>query len=125
MPASKPHILIAEDEKPVAKALSLKLEHEGFAVTIVENGVDALAAIEKDDFSCLVLDLMMPEMDGFEVLSALQEKQITGVPILVASNLAQAEDIARAKDLGADDYYVKSDTPLTVVVERVQKLART
>jgi two-component system response regulator ResD len=123
MTATKRHILIAEDEKPVAKALALKLEHEGYTVTIVENGKEALQKIAAGGFDCMVLDLMMPVMDGFEVLQELQEKQAT-LPILVASNLAQAEDMERAKSLGAKDYYVKSDTPLTTVVEQIKKMSQ-
>lgn len=123
MTATKRHVLIAEDEKPVAKALALKLEHEGYAATIVENGKEALEKIATGSFDCMVLDLMMPIMDGFEVLQELQEKQAT-LPVLVASNLAQAEDMERAKSLGAKDYYVKSDTPLTTVVEQIKKMSR-
>ncbi len=123
MTASKGHILIAEDEKPVAKALALKLEHEGYTATMVENGSDAVKKIKTEKFDCIVLDLMMPVMDGFEVLQELQELH-SEVPVLVASNLAQAEDIERAKKLGAENYYVKSDTPLTQVVSQVQTMIK-
>lgn len=123
MTASKGHILIAEDEKPVSKALALKLEHEGYATTVVENGSDAVQEIKTEKFDCIVLDLMMPVMDGFEVLQELQELH-SEVPVLVASNLAQAEDIERAKKLGAENYYVKSDTPLTQVVSQVQAMIK-
>jgi CheY-like chemotaxis protein len=123
MTTIKKRILIAEDEKPVAKALELKLEHEGYVVTVAENGKDALDHMTSGEFDCLVLDLMMPIVDGFEVMQQLQEKKIQ-IPILVASNLAQAEDIERAQSLGAKEYYVKSDTPLTTVVEKIKKMSR-
>jgi DNA-binding response OmpR family regulator len=115
------HILVAEDERPVAKALQLKLEHSGFTVSIVENGEDALKMLGEQKIDLLILDLMMPKLDGFGVLEAMKEKGIK-TPVMVASNLSQTEDIERAKKLGAKDYYIKSDTPVASVVEHVEKM---
>ena len=112
-------ILIVEDEKPLSHALEMKLGHEGYETHVVTNGTDALAALEKDRFHMILLDLIMPVMDGFAVLSALKERKNT-VPVIVLSNLGQAEDQAKTKELGAIDYFVKSNTPIADIVSRVK-----
>jgi CheY-like chemotaxis protein len=113
-------ILIAEDEKPMAKALELKLKGSGFEAKAVFNGVEALAEMEKEKYDLLLLDLMMPVMDGFGVLEALKNKPDNKTLVIVSSNLSQAEDINRAKALGAVDYFVKSDTPISEVVNHIK-----
>lgn len=116
-------ILVAEDEKPMARALQLKLYKSGFDVKVVYNGEEAVEALEKEKFDLLLLDLMMPKKDGFYVLITIREKNIN-VPIIVSTNLSQDEDIKKAKELGADDYFVKSNTPIIKVVEYVEKLLK-
>lgn len=113
-------ILVAEDEKPMAKAMELKLSHSGFDVKTVFNGEEVLAIIEQEKFDLIFLDLIMPKLDGFHVLEELKKKNST-VPIVVLSNLGQEEDIRRAKELGAKDYFVKSDTPIADIVVYTKK----
>lgn len=112
-------ILIADDEKPIARALELKLNHSGFAATSVYDGQQALDLLSKDKFDLLLLDLMMPQADGFTVLEELK-KRGSSMPVIVVSNLNQPEDIKKAMDLGAKDFFIKSDTPLSGVVEHVK-----
>ena len=114
-------VLIAEDEKPMAKALELKLNNSGFEAKAVFNGNEAILEMEKEKYDLLLLDLMMPSMDGFSVLEKMKEKGIK-IPVIVSTNLSQEEDVQKAKDLGAKDYFVKSDTPINKVVEYVQKI---
>ncbi|RJQ34675.1 response regulator [Candidatus Parcubacteria bacterium] len=116
-------ILVVEDEKPMAKALVLKLNHAGFEATMANNGEEALEILQKEQFDLMLLDLIMPRMDGFSVLEKIKEKGIK-VKIVVTSNLGQEEDFARAKDLGAGDYFVKSDTSLSEIVEYVSQLEK-
>lgn len=113
-------VLIAEDERPIANALSLKLSHEGFEVKTVYNGREALDSLEKENFNLLILDLMMPEVSGFEVLSKMKEKGIK-VPVFISSNLSQTEDVNKTKELGAIDFFVKSDTPVSEIVSKIKK----
>ncbi len=125
MPEKK-YILIVEDEHAIAKALQLKLQHSGFDVQVVSNGKEALALCEKKKarrFDLILLDLIMPIMNGFDFLAALKSKGVD-IPVIVSSNLSQDEDIKRAKALGADDYYVKSEIPISGVVEHVQKILK-
>ena len=117
-PVSKT-ILIAEDEKPMARALQLKLTHAGFAVEIAANGKQAIDLMAKKKYDLLLLDLIMPQVDGFGVLEALKKSKST-VPVLVLTNLSQEEDERRSKELGAKDFLVKADTAIADIVKKVQ-----
>lgn len=125
MPATKnvKNILVAEDEKPMARALELKLMRLGMNVKAVYNGQEALDAMEKEKFDMVLLDIMMPIKDGFGVLEWMKEKNIK-TPVIMLSNLSQAEDEKRAKALGAVEFYIKSDTPIAKLVEHIQALLR-
>lgn len=114
-------ILIVEDEKPLAHALELKLQHEGCNVTVASNGKDCLELIDNQVFDIVLLDLMMPVMDGFQVLAELQNKS-NKPNVFVLSNLSQHEDEERVLALGAKKYFIKSDTPLSVIVDEIKKL---
>lgn len=113
-------ILIAEDEKPMANALSLKLRSVGFETTLVYDGESAISAVREFSFDLIILDLVMPKKDGFFVLAELKKLKIT-TSVIVSSNLSQDEDIKRAKELGARDYFIKSDTTLAEIVEKVKQ----
>ncbi len=115
-------ILIVEDEKPLSHALEMKLRNQGFETTVVTNGHDALEILSKTKYDVVLLDLIMPVLDGFGVLGEMQNKKIK-IPVIVISNLGQAEDRAKTKALGAVDYFVKSNTPIAEIIERVKAVA--
>lgn len=119
MPKNK-KILVAEDEKPLSKALELKFENEGYDVFIAQNGEEAISLLSKEDFDVLILDLIMPKKDGFAVLEFLKSKN-KNIRIIVLSNLAQEEDFKKAKDLGAKSYFVKSNTPIVELVNYIKE----
>ena len=112
-------VLVVDDEHAIAKALKLKLEGDGTEVVVANDGTKALEQMGSGKFDLVLLDLMMPGADGFEVLEALKKKG-TKVSVIVMSNLGQSEDIARAKKLGAKDYLVKSDTSLSEIAKKVK-----
>jgi len=114
-------VLIVEDEAPIARALALKLHHSGFQAVIAADGEQAFDILQRDSFGLIVLDLVMPKLDGFAMLETLHERD-NKTPILVWSNLGQRQDMARARTLGASDYLVKSQTPLVDVVARIKQL---
>ncbi len=116
---TKKKILIIEDEKPLAHALQLKLEHEGFEVKTVENGDDGLAIIEKENDDLLLCDLIIHGLNGFQVLEKIKEKNLK-TPVMIMTNLTQEEDKKRAFDLGAIEFFVKSDTTISEIVESVK-----
>ena len=98
-------ILIIEDEKNLASFVSLELEHEGYNVTVEYNGRDGLAAALDKDFDLILLDLMLPEMDGFEVTRRFQAEKNTYIIMMTARDSVM--DIVAGLDRGADDYIVK------------------
>lgn len=114
-------ILIVEDEKPLSHALEMKLKNQGFGTTVVTNGHDAIEELSKNTFDLVLLDLIMPVMDGFGVLQEMINKKLC-VPVIVISNLGQSEDRAKTKALGAVDYFVKSNTPIAEIIERVKSV---
>lgn len=115
------HVLIVEDERPLAHALELKLQHEGFTTTVANNGKDGLDLILSGNFDVVLLDMMMPLMDGFQVLKELQKVDPKKKPtVFVISNLSQHEDESRVLEAGAAKYFIKSDTPLSVIVDEVK-----
>ncbi|HSW77350.1 MAG TPA: response regulator [Candidatus Chromulinivoraceae bacterium] len=122
MADSQKHILIVEDERPLSHALELKLQHEGFTVVVATNGQECLDLVDKEKFDVLLLDLIMPVMDGFQVLEALKAKKNAPSAVFVLSNLSQHEDEARVVALGAKKFFIKSDTPLTTIIDEVRKI---
>ena len=116
MPSKPKKILIIEDEKPMARALELKLTHQGFEAKSVFNGESAIETLEKEKFDLIICDLVMPKMDGFKVLLTLNEKKIK-TPVIVLTNLSQEDDEKRVKSLGAKEFFIKSNTPIANIVE--------
>ncbi|HKX73536.1 MAG TPA: response regulator [Candidatus Saccharimonadales bacterium] len=114
-------VLIVEDERPLSHALDLKLQHEGFTTVVANNGEECLTAIKEQEFDVVLLDLVMPVFDGFQVLEYLQ-KQPKRPAVFVLSNLSQAEDEDRVMKLGAKKYFIKSDTSLEVIVNEVKQV---
>lgn len=113
-------LLIIEDEKPLARVMSLKLNSVGYQTTAVFSGEEAISALAKASFNLIILDLLMPKGDGFSVLAHLNKLGIK-TPVIVTSNLSQSEDIEKAKKLGAVDYFVKSDITLAEMVNKVKQ----
>ena len=113
-------ILIVEDEELIAKPLSMKLRLSGFETKNAYNGEEALEILNKEKFDLILLDLLMPKVDGFSVLAELRKKGDT-TPIIVATNLNQAEEVSRVFELGCTNYYVKADTTLDQIVENAKK----
>lgn len=114
-------ILIVEDEKPLSHALKLKLSHEGYEVIIAGDGEEGIAQTSLKQFDLILIDIIMPKMDGFTMLSKLKESGNT-TTVIVLSNLGQEEDIVKAKELGVKDYMVKSNTPISKIVEVVNAI---
>jgi len=117
--AAQRSVLIVEDEKPLANALKLKLQHEGMATTIAVNGEECLKLLDEQAFDVVLLDMMMPVMDGFQVLQEIAKRPTKPV-VFVLSNLSVHDDKEKVLSLGAKKYFIKSDTPLSVIVEEVK-----
>ena len=113
-------ILVVEDEKPLTEALRSKLEHEGFEVYVAKNGEEGITMLNDDEFDLVLLDLLMPKIDGFGVLEEIKKKHLK-VPVFIQTNFDEPSDEERAKDLGAQAFFLKSDTPIAELVEEIKK----
>lgn len=114
-------ILIVEDEKPMANALVSKLSSVGFETVLVHDGAIAVSTLQESKFDLIILDLVLPGKNGFTILAELKKLEVT-TPVIISSNLTNEEDIRRAKELGARDYFIKSDTTLAEIVEKVKQV---
>lgn len=116
-------ILITEDDKFLANAYRLKLSKEGFETRVASDGREALEALKEYTPDLILLDLVMPVMDGFTTLEEIHKHpEWSKIPIIVASNLGQKEDMDRATSLGAKGYIVKADMPMSEIIEKIKKL---
>lgn len=113
-------ILIIEDEKVIAQALEFKLSQADFVTRMAVNGEEALATLSTESFDLIILDLIMPKVDGFEVLKVMKERRLI-TPVIVLTNLSNDEDERRAREFGVCEFFVKTNMPIAEIVERVKK----
>ena len=118
-------ILVAEDDKFLANAYRIKLVREGYDVKICYDGEEVFRSLENYTPDLIILDLIMPRMDGFLVLEYLKKtEKWENIPVIVVSNLGQSEDIVRATKLGAEDYMIKTDLSMKNLAEKVGAIVR-
>lgn len=121
MPAANTKVLLVEDEKMLAEMYSTKFAMEGFDVTKAFDGVEGLAAAKKATPDIILLDIIMPKLDGFAVLKELRaDPKLAKTPVILLTNLGQDDDVAKGKKLGATDYFVKADHTPAEVVQKVK-----
>lgn len=117
-----PKILIIEDEAVLSSVLSKKLLNEGYGVALAENGEEGLKKIKEEKPDLILLDIVMPKMDGFEVMKKInKDASLKSIPIIIISNSGQAVEIDKAIKLGAKDYLVKAVFDPQEVVNKVEK----
>ena len=115
-------LLIAEDELEISKVLKMVLEQQKYAVDVVDNGADALDYILDGDYDGVILDLMMPRMDGIEVLRRLRAEE-NATPVLVLTARSEVSDRVEGLDAGADDFLPKPFA-ITELLARVRAMLR-
>ncbi|MES3006009.1 MAG: response regulator [Patescibacteria group bacterium] len=114
-------ILLVEDDLLISQAYRFALGEAGFDVLLADDGKEALEKIKAEKPDLVLLDVIMPLVNGFEVLERLKKRGMEGKPpVIMISNLGQAADIARGKKLGAVDFLVKSNISLKSMVETVK-----
>ncbi|HLE44285.1 MAG TPA: response regulator [Methylomirabilota bacterium] len=114
-------ILLAEDDRFLRKAAEATLRQNGFTVLTAVDGEEALRLARAEAPDLVLLDLIMPKMQGFEVLRTLKQDPATaGIPVIVLSNLGQDSDVQRALEAGAAAYLIKANLPLHDLVLRVR-----
>ncbi|MEQ2129475.1 response regulator transcription factor [Caldanaerobacter subterraneus KAk] len=101
----KEKILIVEDERQIARFLQLEFEHEGYEVKIVYDGTSGVKEALEGDYDLVLLDIMLPGMDGYEVLKKIREN--SDIPVIMLTAKYEVKDKVRGLDIGADDYVTK------------------
>ena len=114
-------ILIVEDDKFLIDLISEKLNGEGFEIFKALDGEEGLKKVNEVNPDLVLLDLILPGIDGFEVLSQLkQNPALSSIPVIILSNLGQKEDIDKGLSLGAVDYLIKAHFTPNEIVEKVK-----
>ena len=120
MGESARRILLAEDDRFLRKAAETALKRQGFTVLAAVDGEEALRMARADAPDLILLDLIMPKLQGFEVLRALKADAATAAtPVIILSNLGQESDVKQAMEAGAAGYFVKANLSLQDLVKRV------
>jgi len=113
-------ILVIEDDTFLQGLVANKLGNADFDVTTASDGDEAMTELAKERFNCILLDLMLPDISGFDILKNIRETS-KSLPVIVFSNLSEDKDIKHAMSLGATDYLVKSNFTLEELVEKIEK----
>ena len=114
-------ILLVEDDQTLTEMYALKFKESGFELLLANDGLSGLEIAKKELPQVILLDIMMPKMDGFAVLTELKkDDQTKNTPVLMLSNLGQESDVEKGKKLGANDYIVKASMTPSQVIEKVK-----
>ena len=116
----KQHILIVDDEKIITKALSRIFQHNGFEVDTAHDGKEALKKVIKNNYHVILLDIILPEMNGVDVLAKIKEKK-PQTPVIMMTAYSNEEALHKAKQLGADDAILKPFDNIEQVVKTTKK----
>ncbi len=113
-------VLIAEDDMFIAQAYKTKLEAVGAEVKLAEDGAEAIEILKTFNPDVIVLDLVMPKQDGYDTLKLIRANdKYKKIKVIVATNLSQEEELKKARDAGADECLIKSDTGVEKMAEMV------
>lgn len=112
-------VLIVEDDPILVRIYTVRFKKEGFVTEVVTDGNQALESLRKSTPDVVLLDLVMPKMDGFSFLAALKKEKLPLPPTIVISNLDQSSDIHKAKDMGVVDYVVKGKSDLEEITKKI------
>jgi len=118
-------ILLVEDDEMLHKMYTQKFTQEGFEVIAAFNGAEGLKKAIEEKPQAILMDIIMPKMDGFVSLKKIkQNAQLVNIPIIMLTNLGQEEDIKKGRELGADDYFIKANHTPAEVVAKVKSLLK-
>jgi len=119
-------ILVIEDEATLQKALNEVLSNEGYEVISSLDGLRGLELAQEEIPDLILLDIILPKMDGFEVLKRIKkDDKISQIPVIILTNLSDISDIQKALDLGATTYLVKADFHIEDVLKKIEKILNT
>ena len=119
----KKNILIVEDDALLCRALSEAFSKEAFNVQSLGNGLEVFDHVQKNKPDVILLDLILPGLDGFAVLKQLKsESKFASIPVVIISNLGSAADVKSAKSLGAEEYFIKANSEIKEIISHIKNL---
>ena len=114
-------ILIIEDDKFLRELIAQKLIKEGFEISEAVDGEEGIKKIKEEKPDLVLLDLILPGIDGFEVLSRMREEStLSSIPVIILSNLGQKEDVEKGLKLGAVDYLIKAHFTPGEIIDKIR-----
>lgn len=117
-------VLVVEDDVILSSAYKMNFANANLDTVVVHDVASAMNEIEKQAPDVIILDLVLPGQDGFFMLEQLKKNEKwKDIPVLVASNIGTEQNVARAKELGAADFIIKSDISMNQLIEKVESLA--
>jgi two-component system phosphate regulon response regulator PhoB/two-component system alkaline phosphatase synthesis response regulator PhoP len=125
MTAKNAKILLIEDDQMIATMYQTKFTMEGITLQTAVDGAEGLEKARQLKPDIILLDIILPKLDGFAVLKELKaDPALKSVPVVLLTNLGQDDDIKKGKDLGADDYFVKSNHTPAEIVAKVKEMLK-
>ena len=116
------NILVCDDDKEIVDAIEIYLSQEGYNILKAYDGIEALSVLEKEEVNLLILDVMMPKLDGIRATLKIREKN--SIPIIILSAKSEDADKILGLNVGADDYVTKPFNPLELVARVKSQLRR-
>ena len=121
----KKRILLIEDEKTLRFLLSQNLAEEGYDVREAIDGEEGLQKLKEGKVDLVLLDLLLPGVHGFEVLSRIKrDPELSSIPVIIISNLGQKEEIDKGLKLGADDYLIKASLSISEIIAKIREVLK-
>jgi CheY-like chemotaxis protein len=118
-PANSKKILVVDNDQILVRVMEMKFKKEGFDVTVCKDGIEAIEAINAEVFHAIVLDLMMPAKNGFDVLQARKSSLNAKTPVFVLSAVSSPDAALKAESLGATKFFQKFHLPLKTIVDEI------
>ena len=116
-------ILIVEDDKFLRELISQKLTNEGYTVIEATDGEEGIESVKKNLPGLVLLDLILPGIDGFEVLAKMKaDPELAKIPVIILSNLGQQDDMKKAMELGATDYLIKAHKSPSEIIDKIRSI---
>ncbi len=119
----KKHILLVEDDEFLAELYATKISLEGFTVSLASDGEKGIKLIKEKKPDLVLLDIVLPKMDGFEVLSKIKaDKQTANIPVILLTNLSQKDEVKKGLEFGAVDYLIKAHFMPSEVIKKIKSV---
>lgn len=121
--AEKIHVLLVEDDVFLSGIYQKKFEMEDYKVSLADNGEKALLEVKKKKPNIVMLDILLPKLDGFAVLAKLKaDSEVKDIPVILLTNLGQKDDVEKGLQMGAADYLIKAHFKPSEVVDKIKQV---